>query len=340
MQHLITGGSGFLGSLIADELLKKGEKVRILDVIDDPDRPKEIEFIHGSVCDEETVKRAMRNVNIVHHNAALVPLTKSGKEFWNVNVLGSECVARAAIKEGADAFIHMSSSSIYGAPKDIITNRTLPNPIEIYGSSKLAAEKKIQSIFANTSIHLNIIRPRCILGKSRLGIFKILFDWINDNKNIYIIGSGNNPLQFVHAKDLMDFYMLTLSNEIDGTFNVGTPYYQPLRLELETLINYANKNSKVISLPPLLAVSSLKILDYAKLSPLSPFHYLTYGKPYHFDTKPLTDLGWNPKYSNQEMIQESYDSFLENKDSLNLNQKSVHRRPVKEKILWLLKKLS
>ncbi|RAP26741.1 epimerase [Candidatus Marinamargulisbacteria bacterium SCGC AG-333-B06] len=341
MKHLITGGNGFLGTLIAKELLKKGEKVCILDVIDDPDRSQEIEFIHGSVCNQDIVRKAMQGVNIVHHNAALVPLTKSGKEFWNVNVLGSECVAKEAIKSGVDAFIHMSSSAIFGCPNESpITNGTLTQPVEIYGQSKLEGEQRVMSLCNQSKLPLTVIRPRTILGQGRLGIFKILFDWILDNKNIYIIGSGSGLFQFIHAIDLMSFYMITVNTQTPGIYNVGTTTFSSLRNELETLIRIVDSSSKVISLPINVTIKTLSLLDKAGLSPLAPWHYLTYHKPFYFDTTPLTELGWTPQYSNQQMIQESYQWFLDNKNNLNFNQKSVHRRPVKEKLLWLLKKLS
>lgn len=341
MKHLITGGNGFLGNLIAIELLKQGDHVRILDIIDDPDRPKEVEFIKGSVCDDTLVKKAMKDINIVHHNAALVPLTKSGTKFWDVNVLGSHLVVKHAIENKVDAFVHMSSSAIFGCPdQHPITNLTATNPIEIYGRSKLEGEKRVISECLNAKLPLTVIRPRTILGNGRLGIFKILFDWILDNKKIYIIGPGTGLFQFVHAIDLMSFYMLTVTKQTPGIYNVGTTKFSTLRNDLETLISHVNSTSKVISLPEKLTINTLSILDSFNLSPLAPWHYLTYHKPFYFDTSPLTDLGWNPKYSNQAMFQESFDWFLNNKDSLNSMHKSVHRKPVKEKLLWLLKKLS
>ena len=77
--HLVTGGSGFLGNLIARRLLERGEKVKILDIWEDPSRPREIEYIHCDICDRDGVAKAMQGVDVVHHNVALVPLTKSGE---------------------------------------------------------------------------------------------------------------------------------------------------------------------------------------------------------------------------------------------------------------------
>ena len=58
------------------------------------------------------------------------------------------------------------------------------------------------------------------------------------------------------------------------------------------------------------------MLDWLKLSPLAPWHYLTYHKPYYFDVTQLLDMGWNAKYSNDDMFKESYDWFLSNIENL------------------------
>ena len=92
MKHLITGGAGFLGHLIARRLSEQGEDVRILDVVEPEQPSSDMEFIHGRVQDSHVVARAMKGIEMVHHNAALVPLTKSGEKFWEVNVTGSEIV--------------------------------------------------------------------------------------------------------------------------------------------------------------------------------------------------------------------------------------------------------
>ena len=173
MKHLITGGSGFLGNLIARRLLAEGETVRILDVWDKPSRPPEIEFVHCDVRDAAGVGKALAGIDVVHHNAALVPLTKSGKEFASVNIDGSRIVAEQAAGR-VQALIHMSSSAIYGSPDCPITAETPYRPIEIYGRAKLAGEMAVREVCEKHGTPLIVIRPRTILGIGRLGIFQIL----------------------------------------------------------------------------------------------------------------------------------------------------------------------
>jgi nucleoside-diphosphate-sugar epimerase len=341
MTHLITGGSGFLGNLIAQELLARGERVRIADVWEDPNRHKGIEFVQCDVRDADAVRRAMQGVDMVHHNAALVPLTKSGNAFREVNVEGSRIVAEEAARAKVGCFVHMSSSAIYGLPREMpIQLTTPPAPVEAYGRSKLAGELAVREVSEKTSMRLIVIRPRTILGPGRLGIFQILFDWIRAGANAYVIGSGRIPFQFVHARDLMDAYMLAMKRGESGIYNVGTDRYGTLREALENMIRHAGSASRVRSLPEWLTIHTLQTLDYLRLSPLAPWHYLTYHKPFCFDVDHVLALGWKPRYSNDEMLRESYDDFLIGKSQRDSSSAfSPHRKRVKESLLWLMKKL-
>jgi nucleoside-diphosphate-sugar epimerase len=283
----------------------------------------------------------MRSIDVVHHNAALNPLTKAGKKFWQVNVEGSGVIAEAASRGGVKCFIHTSSSAVFGGVLNSpITNTTPPKPIESYGKTKLAGELLVARICQQNELPLITIRPRAILGAGRLGIFRILFDWIDQGKTIYVIGSGNQQFQFIHPIDLLNAYMLALNLGRPGTYNVGTHEYGTLRQALENLISYAGSRSKVKSIPPWLAISTLRVLDKLGLSPLAPFHYLTYHKEIFFDVTPLLDLGWRPQYSNDDMFRESYEWFKRHRGEGSGAVGSVHRLPTKEKLLWLLRKFS
>jgi nucleoside-diphosphate-sugar epimerase len=281
----------------------------------------------------------MQGIDIVHHNAALVPLTKSGKDFASVNLDGSRIVAEQAAGR-VRAFIHMSSSAVYGIPACPITAQTPYRPIEIYGRAKLAGELAVREVCEKRGTALIVIRPRTILGIGRLGIFQILFDWIASNQNIFVIGDGNIKFQFVHADDLIDAYMLALRLGKPGIYNVGAERFGTLREALENLICHARSASRVRALPVGPTIAALRTLDFLGLSPLAPWHYLTYHKPFYFDVTPLLQLGWRPRYSNDDMFRLSYDWFLGNRQAGAGGSGSPHRRRVREGVLWLLKKIA
>ena len=340
--HLVTGGSGFVGSNIARILRERGEQVRVLDIWRDEEQHPDIEFILADINDREAVAKAMRGVDYVHHNVALVPLAKAGKRYWTVNVEGTRTALEAARAAKVKMFCHMSSSAIFGSPSQMpITNQTPREPVEIYGRAKLAAEELVIQA-GREGMPVSSIRPRTIVGTGRLGIFEILFDWIRDSANIYIIGPGTYPFQFVHVDDLCEVSIQSALQQKPGLFNVGTNEFGTLRDDLGALIGHAGTKSKVKSLPVSLAIGTLTALDKLRLSPLGPWHYLTYHKPFYFDIKPTMDaLGWMPKHSNVSILTGAYDWFVSgHHEAKSADAKSFHKQSVKQGVLRLLKALS
>jgi nucleoside-diphosphate-sugar epimerase len=337
--HLVTGGSGFIGAHVARRLHAEGKRVRIVDLFRDPALPAGMEFCRASVCDRAAMAEAMRGVGVVHHHAALVAQTNAGERYRQVNTEGSRIVAEEAIRSGVDAIVHVSSTSVYGLPpRGAITAATVPRPLEPYGRSKLEGERLIGDICRKAKVPLITIRPRATLGEGRLGIFQILFHWIAEHRRLYILGKGDNRQQFVHVDDLVDFYMLALSRECEGTFNVGTDTFGTLREDLDALIAYAGSRSRVVGLPAAPAIAVLGALDALRLSPLVAWQYRTYHCDCHFDISPLTALGWKPRYSNAAMLAQSYDWYRAHR--ARTEPRSAHRSPLRQQALGLLRRLS
>ena len=322
-----------------------GETVRSIDIALPENGIGGVEYQAVDVLDRKSLKVIMEGVSHVHHNAALVPLRKSGNLFQKVNVIGTKNVLDVAIEAGVQHFSHMSSSAIYGSISESdcpIDQNTRLRAVEIYGQSKLDAENIVADELGKDRISVSIIRPRTIIGIERLGIFQILFEWISEGRNIYIIGSGKNVFQFAHVSDLVDVSIETSLKRLSGYFNIGTDRYGTLREVLESLCEYADTGSKVISLPQTLTISALWLADKLRISPLAPWHYMTYHKPFFFDISfEKKRLEWRPKYSNNEMIIASYQWYLDNKGSFKSRRNSsTHRGKVNQGIIKVLKWLS
>lgn len=340
--HLVTGGSGFVGSNIARMLSARAEKVRVLDVWRADDLPADVDFVQADINDKAAVERAMQGITYVHHNVALVPLAKAGNRYWTVNVDGTRVALDAAKKAGVKMFAHMSSSAVFGSPSVMpITNHTPREPVEIYGHAKKAGEDLVLHAMQN-GLPAAIIRPRTIIGTGRLGIFEILFDWIKDGANIYIIGKGDGGFQFIHVDDIAMASIQSCLLQRPGLYNMGTLDFGTLREDLTLLCTHAGTGSRVKSLPARPTILALTMLDHMGLSPLSPWHYLTYHKPFYFDSAAFYDtLQYKPTYTNRRMMTQSYDWFVNHAATRVIQQAaSPHKKPVKQGLLRLLKALS
>src|SRR5437660_2530201 len=161
-QVLITGGSGYFGSLLLRRL-RALAPCRVFDLVDAPDRPGDVEFVQGDIRDFAAIRRACQGVRVVHHNVAQVPLAKDRHLFESVNVEGTRNLLEAAKVEGVAKVVYTSSSAVFGAPKsNPVTPETTPTPAEAYGKAKYEAEK-ICRRYVEKGLDVSIIRPRTIL---------------------------------------------------------------------------------------------------------------------------------------------------------------------------------
>lgn len=168
MRVLVTGGSGFLGSHVAEQLSKAGHTVVAL-VRKSSNRKfletlSGLEFAEGTVEDKASVDRAMRGVDAVVHSAGLVK-ARSEDEFFACNTQGTANLLDAAIEHAPSLkrFVHVSSLEACGPSFD---RRPVPanqeRPVTAYGRSKLAAEKACVS--RSDKLPVVVIRPAAIYG--------------------------------------------------------------------------------------------------------------------------------------------------------------------------------
>ncbi len=340
---LITGGSGYFGCTLRDYLLERGEDVRIFDLVDSDDRPKAVEFIGGDIRNDQAVQDACQGIDVVYHNVAQVPLAKDRELFQSVNIGGTETLLRAARHRGVTKIVHTSSSAVFGIPaKNPVDDSVEPRPLEAYGRAKLGAEQAIHRAVGEHGLDVTIIRPRTVLGHGRLGIFQILFEWIEEGRRIPVLGAGDNVYQFVHADDLAAASIRAAERPGPSIYNIGAARYGTMRETLEALCEHAASGSTVYSVPMRAAEAAMRFTSATGLSPLGPYHALMYGRSLSFDlTRPMAELQWRPKHSNTEMICESYDWYRANKDRIGYaSGQSPHRAAVRQGILGVLKRLS
>jgi len=137
---LITGGSGYFGTVLAARAVEQGDTVRVFD-LNPPDRDgPAVEFVAGDVRDREALHAACNGVEVVLHNVAQVPLAKDRALFDAVNVVGTANLLVAARDAGVAKVVHTSSSAVFGIPdSNPVTEETPCRPTSLDGVSRSAA---------------------------------------------------------------------------------------------------------------------------------------------------------------------------------------------------------
>ena len=320
-----------------EHLLSKGHSVRSLDILppESPQLQGRVEALVGDVRDRAAVRHAVRDCELVVHNAAAVPVTRSSKEFQEVNTQGTMNVLEASLDSGVRKLVFVSSSAVYGIPcVTPITEATPISPFGDYGKSKAAAEKVCRE-FRERGLDISIIRPRTIVGPGRMGILDILFDRVRRGRSFFILGDGRNRFQLLGLDDILSaLYLVATKSCRNEDFNVGAQEFGTLRDDLEALAAHAGTGSRIVSLPETPARLLLKLQDVFHLGPLVDYHYHVVARDLWFSMDKLQRLlGWRAVQSNVEMLCETYDWYIEKGHSPDSRARSPHSRGVKGRLL-------
>ncbi|HEX4382964.1 MAG TPA: NAD-dependent epimerase/dehydratase family protein [Myxococcales bacterium] len=203
MKVLLTGGSGFLGSYVAEKLSAGGHAVRALV------RPKSekrfleklpgLEFAPGAVDDRASLKDAVQGVDAVVHVAGIVKARRP-EEFFAVNTQGTKNLLEAVLERGGvKRFVHVSSLAAVGPSADgtPVHENAEPKPVTHYGRSKLEAERAVLAEAARLPV--TVIRPPLIYGprdRETLAFFTSI-----KNGVLPVMGDGGNTLSVIYGED-------------------------------------------------------------------------------------------------------------------------------------------
>jgi nucleoside-diphosphate-sugar epimerase len=323
---LVTGGSGYFGSLLVERLVADGHAVRNLDLLP-AEHPDGVDFVSGDVRDRALVDDAVAACDVVFHNVAQVPLAQDLDLLRTVNVDGTRVLLDACESAGVAKIVHTSSSAVFGIPtSNPVLPTTVPRPAEAYGHAKLAAEWACLDA-VRRGLDVSIVRPRTILGHGRLGIFGILFDWIADGADPVVLGDGTNRYQFVHADDLADAIVRAASISGPGVFNIGTDRFGTMAEALAHVCAHAGTGSTVRRVAAGPTAALMRLSSKVGLTPFAPYHWLMYARSMWFDIEHArTALDWSPRWSTDDMFVQSYDWFVGHRAATSATDVSHHRR--------------
>ena len=341
---LITGGSGFLGINMVRKLLEHGEtKIRIIDIadFDYPERNK-VDAIKGDVRDLELMRKCMKGVKWVVHTAAALPLY-SEEDIFSTEVEGMRNTLIAAEEEGVERVIDISSTAVYGIPDHhpLVETDKLDG-VGPYGKAKIQAEK-IALEYRAKGMCVPIMRPKSFIGKERLGVFVLLYDWAYTGHGFPMIGSGNNRYQLMDVEDFCDAIWLSLTGDkdkVNDTFNIGAKEFTTMREDYQAVLDRAGHGKKIRPFPAKLAIFGLRVLEKLGLSPLYMWVYETACEDSFVSIEKAEKvLGFAPRFSNKDALVRNYDWYVANLDQFKGKTGVSHRVPWKQGILGLVKHL-
>jgi nucleoside-diphosphate-sugar epimerase len=311
---LITGGSGFLGCHVAADLVKRGMKVKLLDLesLNEPELWGKVENYVGDIRNQALVESLMQDVDVVIHAAAALPLAKA-KEIQAVTVRGTKIVLEAAQKNKVQRVVYISSTAVYGVPaKHPILESDKRVGVGAYGIAKIEAEKLCER-FRKKKMIIPIIRPKTFIGTGRLGVFQILFDWVRRGCRIPMVGNGKNRYQLLDVSDLTSAIWLAASKPaktVNDNFNVGAKKFETVEKDLTKFFRTVKSKSRVLGTPAGAIKKTLAFLEKLNLSPLYAWVYATADKDSFVSTEKIEKrLGWRAKYSNSETLIRTYNWY-------------------------------
>ena len=342
MNHvLITGGSGFFGGVLKRRLLAEGFACTNIDLVADPDTHENLTSIQGDIRDKTLLQQTFASQKftaVLHCAAQLAHEAIDDDLLWTSNVDGTRNLAEAAKQAGIRKFVFISSNCLWASNLGHdVTEDEPPNPIELYGRSKLAGEQ----VLSEYAHDLDVVTIRCptIIDSGRLGLLAILFEFIDDGKKVWVVGDGSNRYQFIYAQDLATACLQALNYKGSNLFHIGSENVVSLRRVYEAIIQAAGSSSRVASLPKGPTIAAMRLAHKLKLSPLGPYHYQMIAESFVFDTTRIRrELGWTPTVTNEEMMIRAYRYYSDNRREIHARSDvSAHSRPTSMGIIRALK---
>ena len=238
---LVTGGMGFIGSHIVRALMNQNREVLIFDCLigDRLSLAKRLRFpgieelntVQGDLYDLKQVRAAIgeNGVEKVIHTAAMsfIPdVSKNPYKAFKVNFDGTLNILESARENNLDQVVHISTSSVYGEIQYLPVDEKHPlNPKEVYGGSKLAAEKAVEAYARSYGLKSTIIRPTNVYGPGDLynRVIKIFIENALSGKPLSLQGGGLQRRDFTYVGDTVRGIVAALGNDraIGEVFNIS-----------------------------------------------------------------------------------------------------------------------
>ena len=317
MRVFLTGGTGLLGSHLADELRSCGQDVVALN------RPgSDVAFLKAQGCtlvegdvrdDIESLAKLMAGCTHLVHSAAIVYGGSSWPKIRAVNVDGTRNVLMAAVKAGINFAVHVSSVVVYGIVDGTVTEDTpLDGRIhdgDLYARSKRQAEVVAREVEKEHGLPVSVVRPCAVYGErdrlTALTVAKFLRLPI-----VPLLGSGRNTIPVVYSGNVAHALRLVLEAARGGTtYDVGFDLPLSQRAMLEDLAVGLGKRPIFLAMPASLIRGGARVLDRlgafipgVKHLSISRVAEFALGENPYISRRLREELGWDPPYHHKDSL--------------------------------------
>jgi UDP-glucose 4-epimerase len=218
--YLVTGGAGFIGSHIAEALVKRGDRVRVMDNLITGRRENlapvadRIEFVEGDIRDYATTLRAAEGARVIFHQAAVPSVPRSVAEpalNHDINVNGTFNVLMAAREAGARRVVYAASSSAYGDTETLPKHEEMPpSPLSPYAAAKLFGEyycqvfTRVYNLETVSLRYFNVFGPRQDPSSPYSGVISKFITALLAGETPVIYGDGEQSRDFTYIDNVVD----------------------------------------------------------------------------------------------------------------------------------------
>ena len=248
--YLVTGGAGFIGSHLVEELVRRGERVRVVDSLITGKRQNlshvpAVDFMEGDLADPEIAQRAVKGMDYVLHQAAIPSVPRSVEDpitSNRANIDASLNVLVAARDAGVKRVVYAGSSSAYGNTPTLPKVETMPTaPLSPYALQKLVAEQycrmftDLYGLETVTIRYFNVFGPRQDPSSPYSGVISLFISALCDGRQPTIYGDGEHTRDFTYVANVVDGVLraCTAPAAKGEVINVATG----VRISLNTLFN-------------------------------------------------------------------------------------------------------
>ena len=261
--YLITGGCGFIGSHLAESLLKDGHRVRVLDNLStgkEQNLPSGCEMIFGDVANSAAVDGGMEGMDGCFHLAAVASVQESNENWLgthHVNQTGTINIFEAARKRKTPV-VYASSAAVYGDNAEMpLKEYAATRPLTAYGADKLGSElhARVASLVHGIPTvgmrFFNVYGPRQDPSSPYSGVISIFVDRVLKGETLTVFGDGQQSRDFIYVRDVVRFLKTGMNNvgRTPSVFNVCTGESVSIESLAKIVMSLAGKQVALKHLP-------------------------------------------------------------------------------------------